>query len=601
MRDLCRLSRAIFFSCLLALISNATAVAQVRTDPHASVSADFVPADDKASQPARVVVTFRIKEGFHAQSHTPTDKSAIKFEVKLDPVPGFTFAEPVYPAGKDETYEALGTLNVYTGTVVVPIPVTADTSVASADVRFTGSVRYQICDDRVCYMPQNGKFSATGLVQVRAMSEPPTTAPATRAAIVDAGTTRLPTAIQSSNDRTVLSALGLAFVVGLIFNVMPCVLPVLPLKIMGFYEVSQHNRARCMALGAVFSLGVISLFAVLGVMVLALKVISWGELFSKAWFVWTVVVILVGLAVGSFGAFTFQLPTVVYQFTPSHDTYVGNFLLGAFTAILATPCTAYLLPPLMGWAINQPGWLSTLTMVVVGVGMASPYFVLSAFPQVARRFPRTGPWPELFKQMMGFMLLVAASYFAGGRLIHGGQFWWIVVAMTTVSGIFLVARIVQLSKSALAVAIGAFICVGMVGSVTWWTLSVTGALQPRTGGTSTANTWQPFTRQTFDASIASGKIVLVKFTANWCGTCQYIEGTTYSDPNVWKGLTDAGVITLKADLTDENPEAQALLLTLNPAGGIPLTAIYSPRLASPIVLTSLYDATTLLDAVSRAR
>lgn len=576
-------------------------------------------------------VKLTIKPGLHAQSHAPKDANLIKFEVKLDPNDDFTAGEPVYPPGKDETYEALGTLNVYTGTVNVTVPITLKPNAPPGATKLTGSVRYQICDDQVCYMPVRTKFSVDMTIAA-GPSTAPAVGPTSSLAMPSDGvmsatqTSANQSSPDSSNptspesgadtaaspsapgnsamfrlegaDWSATHAFGIAFLVGLIFNVMPCVLPVLPLKAMGFYEVSQHHRGKCFALGVVFSLGVIALFGVLAVVVLALKVITWGGLFSKAWFVWTIVILLTGMALSMFGAFTFQLPTAAYAFTPRHDTYSGNFLLGGFTAILATPCTAPLLPPLLIWASAQPSWIGVSAMLVVGVGMASPYLVLSAFPQFARKFPRTGPWSELFKQMMGFMLLVAAAYFAGGRLFDGTDFWWLVVAMTAVASIFLIARIVQLSKNALPVAIGAVLAVTMLGGTLWWTLRITGALSGGNASSSIrAESWQPFTRDAFDTARATGRPVLVKFTANWCATCQVIEGTVFTENRVWDALAAGNVVTLKADLTDENAEAQALLLTLNPAGGIPLTAIFKGEANPPIVLSSVYDSETLINAL----
>src|SRR3954466_5183224 len=107
-------------------------------------------------------------------------------------------------------------------------------------------------------------------------------------------------------------------------------------------------------------------------------------------------------------------------------------------------------------------------MLMVGVGMALPYLLLSAMPEVARRFPRSGPWPDLFKQMMGFLMLAAAMYFGAGRLISGNGFWWLVTGVVAVASLYMVARSVQLSKNPLPVGITSTLAVIMIGVMVWW-------------------------------------------------------------------------------------------------------------------------------------
>jgi thiol:disulfide interchange protein DsbD len=269
-------------------------------------------------------------------------------------------------------------------------------------------------------------------------------------------------------------------------------------------------------------------------------------------------------------------------------------------AILATPCTAPLLPALLLWASLKPAAIGVPAVVMVGVGMAFPYMILSAFPELARGIPRSGAWAELFKQMLGFMMLAAAAYFAGGRLVHGPGFWWIVVAVVAVASLYLLARTVQISKAALPVAISSILAVSLLGGILWWTARINGLLRPAAAGAAVAGNWTAFTDDAFKAARESGRPVLVKFTANWCATCQVIEGNVYQEPTVWAALRERDVVTLKADLTDSKAPGKDLLKKLNPAGGIPLTAIYPPRSDEPIVLASIYSTEALLEALRQA-
>src|SRR5439155_3679285 len=188
-----------------------------------------------------------------------------------------------------------------------------------------------------------------------------TTAPAIAPAIVP--TTPAPDA--SQQPMSAWAAFGTALLAGLLFNIMPCVLPVLPLKAAAFHRAAEHHRSRSLLLGVAFSVGIIAVFAVLAVLVLVLRVIQWGSLFSNPIFIWGIVILLVICAAGMFGAFTLQLPTALYNVDPRQDTVGGNVIFGAFTAILATPCTAPLLPPLLLWASTQPAYLGVPAMLMV--------------------------------------------------------------------------------------------------------------------------------------------------------------------------------------------------------------------------------------------
>ena len=564
----------------------------------ATVSASVEPADGGAT----LTVVVDVAAGFHAQSHTPLETFLIPLTVKVNAPPGTAAGEPVYPAPEVVTYPQLGKVSVYTGKTVITVPL--KTELDAAALRVGGTVRYQICDDKNCFAPETVPFEAGagptpagGNVAVSGGSgvgspEPPVTAATAPAANAVA-------AVVEADDGDAIKstwyAFGTAFLAGLIFNVMPCVLPVLPLKVMGFYEVSQHDRSRCAMLGGVFSLGLIAVFALLGVLVLGLKLISWGGLFGKWWFVWPMVFLLIGFAAAMFGAFNFQLPAGVYRFSPRHDTVFGNFALGAFTAVLATPCTAPLLPPLLVWAATQAAVVAVFSMVMVGVGMALPYLLLSFFPEVARNFPRAGAWPDLFKQMMGFLLLVAAAYFAGGRVAPAPAFLWIPVAVLAVSAVYLMARTVQIAKGAAAVAVSSVLSVTLLGGGVAWAANQNGLLAPPQGAV--VEQFKPYTPEQFAAARANGP-VLVKFTANWCLSCQYIEGTVYQSPDVWSALAAKNVTAFKVDLTDDNPDGQALLLSLNPAGGIPLTAVFQPD-GPTRVLSSVYNESELMAVLDK--
>jgi thiol:disulfide interchange protein DsbD len=558
-------------------------------------------------QKAWAAVVVEIQDGFHAQSHTPLDENFIKFELKFDENPLVKIGTPRYPAGRIEDYPALGKLSVYTGKTVILVPIDVPADAKTGPVEITGRVQFQACDDKVCYPPEQPKFSIKSEIVPASASvkpnEPELFKDVEKAGAQTSDASPAPmlnTRIAGAEITPGMVAwkFFIAFLVGIIFNVMPCVLPVLPLKAVGFYNAAQHSRARSVAFGAVFSLGLIATFAVFGILIFVTRSFNWGQLFTYTWFQIAIVVILLALAASTFGLFTVRLPVGVYnaeaKASTRHDTYLGNFLFGIFTAVLSTPCTFGLFVGLLAWAIslNAPA-IGVTMLIMVGVGMASPYFLLSATPELARRFPQTGPWAELVKQMMGFLLLVAAVYFARpfiGRVVHGEAFWWVPFGVIIIACAFLVIRTVQFAKTPLP----------MVVSITLAAVILVGAFSAVQRLTFRPFEWQPFSTTALDEARTQNRIVLVEFTADWCGNCQYVEARVLHSADIVRTVRDREIVMLKADVTRGDAPARPLLEQLNPAGSIPLTVIYSPHTPTPIELTGIYSTTDLQKALDQA-
>jgi thiol:disulfide interchange protein len=576
----------------------------------ASVSAALNVTALRPGEGAVLAVVIDIKSGFHAQSNKPFDDFLIPLTVSVDPADGVIAGPPQYPPGAVVQYPALGKLSVYSGRTIVYLPLRVREDAAPGPVRIDGWARYQICDDQMCFAPQRTSFSvetrivspgepaAPANAELFAGYEPravdtrpiePAPQPPPRPAELGGASPAQPPSM------SLAAALATAFLAGLIFNAMPCVLPVLPLKAMSFYEIAQHSRARSVLLSCIFSLGIIAVFAALAVLMLPLKLIIWSELPSKPWFIWTIVIILLTMGLGMFGAFTVSLPASVYSIAPRHDTYTGNFLFGMLAAVLATPCTAPLLPTLLAWAASQPVVQGIGAMLTVGVGMAAPYVVLSAFPQLARRFPRSGPWAELVKHMLGFLLFGAAAYFGGASLISGGAFWLLLIAVSVWGSLYLLVRTAQIAQSAAAVMVATAIAVAVCGGVTWWAARSTGLVARLTMGAAAVNVdWVPYSDEALAEARRQGRPVLVKFTANWCLNCQYIEATVFNDARAVQTMRQLGVVPIKADLTHDTAAGWPLLRELSPVGGIPLTAIWAPGAERPVILASVYTAATLV-------
>lgn len=582
----------------LAIASTALAQPGVRQRADLTTKLNFDRL--QPAQQAVVAVVLDIQPGFHAQSHQPLDENLIAFRVTLQSEHVEVF-EPVYPQAIIKEYPALGRISVYDGRAITYIPIQVKADAPPGPIELTGTARFQICDDQVCYMPETRRFTlVTEIVPVSQTVTPqnpelfagfdPRIWSSVRPAVdVEQTTTQPRTTLFGfalTHDAYLLAFVG-AFLIGIVFNIVPCVLPVLPLKAIGFYEVAQHNRGKCLALGAVFGAGIVATFGALAIPVLVLQAIQWGELFGNVYFASIITVILVVMAAGMFGAFGVGLPTWVYRITPRHDTYMGNFLFGILTAVLSTPCTFGLFFTLLVWAAAQPPVIGVSMLMSVGLGMAFPYLVLSAFPELARRFPRTGPWSEVVKQMMGFWILAVALYFAQVLLpesLRGPGIWWALFAMIAASALFLIVRAIQLAPRVVPITVSVVIAL----------LLVTPALAVTLRLANPPVQWIPYTHETLQQALGKGSPVLVKFTAIWCANCHTIEATVFADERVLSELRRRNVIPIKADLTSQAAPGWDLLRELHPVGAIPFTAVYLPGETSPRTLTGIYSSRELL-------
>ena len=327
-------------------------VVALATAARAGTSADVSAAADTSALPAgrtaTVAVVLDVHDGLHAQSHTPGNDDYLPLVVKAKTATaGVTIGDVRYPPGQDVNYPALGHLNVYVGHNVAYVPVTVAADAKPGPVQITGTVDIQACNDKSCFPPEQATFTVdttvvaagTAVDKVHpelftgpAMTVAPASQPATAPAVVPGkaaaagGSTGGGGGTGDNWFARHLKSGGLpvglagAFVIGILFNAVPCVLPVIPLKVLGFYEVSKHDRGRCLFLGSVFGAGIVAVFLVLGVLIAGLHVIDWGKLFQQTWFIAAITIVLLGVAAGTFGLFDVALPTGVYGFSPATTT-----------------------------------------------------------------------------------------------------------------------------------------------------------------------------------------------------------------------------------------------------------------------------------------
>lgn len=403
-------------------------------------------------------------------------------------------------------------------------------------------------------------------------------------------------------------ALAGAFIGGLILNLMPCVLPVLAIKLLGFAQHSRAHRAHRVA-GMAYTTGVVLSFLALGAGVLALRAageqLGWGFQLQSP----VVVSVMAGfftlIALNLFGLFEFGqiLPSRVASFQYKHPV-LDAALSGVLAVAVASPCTAPFMGASLGLAFTLPTWQALTIFVAMGLGLAAPYLIASFVPAVARLLPHPGPWMITLRQLLAFPMLATVVWL----LWVLGQQTSLDAAMFALGGLLLLAAFVwslKLRTPAARVLAGL-----MAAALVWGVLSFAEELNAPANDTSAVNTspnnagnlmnpgltWQPWSEAAVAQSLAQGRPVFVDFTAAWCVTCQINKKSTLSNPEVLADFAVHQVTLMRADWTRRDPAITAALTNLG-RSGVPVYVLHAPGKA-PVVLSELLSTRKLQEALA---
>lgn len=411
----------------------------------------------------------------------------------------------------------------------------------------------------------------------------------------------------------------LAMVGGFILNFMPCVLPVIAIKILSFMEQADESPARVRQLGLVFSAGVISAFLALALLVVAVRAagnsVGWGTQFQNPLFLIVMCTIVLVLALSLFGLFyiTFDAGQDKLDSLSKKEGMVGTFFKGVLATTLSTPCTAPFLGAAMGFAFAQPNWVVIGIFLTSGLGMSLPYILLTANPKWMKYLPKPGAWMETFKESMGFILLGTVVWLLSvlGNQVGIEGIMWVSFFLLAVSlSAWISGRFVDLSSSGQRKLV-VFSIAGFISLLAGYFCLVDkpivmSALQGKPIYKNGANSesgsgagWIAFTPERLEQELSKKQTVLLDFTADWCLTCKMNENLILNSPTVKKMIKDKGVITIKADWTRQDPEITAMLKKFK-RSGVPLYVVYPKGDANnPIVLPEILTETILLDAINR--
>ncbi len=408
-----------------------------------------------------------------------------------------------------------------------------------------------------------------------------------------------------------------AFIGGLILNVMPCVLPVIALKILGFVNQGHEQPGQVRKLGLVYAAGVLFSFLVLASLVVGVKVAGhqagWGVQFGNPEFLVIMTLLITLVALNLFGLFEINLSGKVMGAAgnlSAKEGSAGAFFNGVLATALATPCSAPFLGVALGFAFAQSYAVIILFFLMIGLGLALPYVILSWNPALLKLLPRPGAWMEKFKIAMGFPMLATAVWLYDLTTVHYGEhtLWLALFLVMVAMAAWIYGEFIQRGrthKGLAAVIIVAILTVGyfyaLEDNLHWRTPrgdTVASASQPTDPD---GIVWQPWSAKAVADATTAGHPILVDFTAQWCTVCQINSRTSIEIPSVQKKLREIHAVTLKGDYT-KTPEDIAVELRRFGRGGVPLVVVYAgnPAVAPEVLPDGFLTPSIVLDALDRA-
>ncbi|MEM1026819.1 MAG: thioredoxin family protein [Planctomycetota bacterium] len=450
----------------------------------------------------------------------------------------------------------------------------------------------------VAWGPKDARRSL--LIDVAVGSDPLELALATQGDVAAAA----PGTTGAGVDRGLMAILGFAVLGGMILNLMPCVFPVLALKISAFVGQAGESRAAVLKHGLAFGVGVLVSFWAIAAAVLAIKAggqeIGWGFQLQNPVFVGAMAIVIFAVGLNFAGVFDIGVGVMnaagkASGQVESQGGLAGSFGSGVLATALATPCSAPFLATSVGYAMTASAGVLIAVLTAMGVGMALPYVLLSAFPSWLKLLPRPGAWMETFKQFMAFPMFAVAAWLVwvfngqtgGGLGLPGMLGALVLVAM----GLWALGRFGVPSRGTATRWAARLACLALVCSSA---ATVVWAGRPAGEG---SLEWQPWSEAAVAEARAAGRPVFIDFTADWCATCKFNERVFIDLADVRAAVDRHDVAVFKADWTRYDESITAALAEFNVAS-VPYYVFYAPEPGETVVhFDSVFSTGKILDAI----
>ncbi|GAB4145719.1 MAG: hypothetical protein Tsb009_17990 [Planctomycetaceae bacterium] len=559
-----------------------------------SLKFQLAPKDAKPGDEVTVSITANLDKGWHAYAitHDPEKGgSGLPVVITVQAVNGL---EPVGKGWRPNkapklAHDAEGKqLLEHAGKVTWSRKFKVSDSAKAGAFGIRGRIKYQICNEGRCKPPKRIPFVLGDL-------STETNAPAGSNDIDD---TPFPGGANEAEEGSLAYFLLLAFLGGMILNVMPCVLPVIAIKVMSFVQQAGESRSRILALNISYSAGVIMVFLMLATLAVGLvtggEKLGWGGLFQKDEFNVLMACVVFAMGLSLLGVFEIPIPGFVGSAAGGqHQEGLGGaFLTGIFATLLATPCTGPFLGTALAWSVKQPVLITYLMWGLMGLGMASPYLILGCFPTLIKFLPKPGNWMVRFKEIAGFILMGTVIFFIS---FMSPKFVvpLLIMLMGVAVGLWMIGNLYDVNshiKHKTIVRVSAVVVM----------LVICGGGYSLTMESKHRLPWKEFNETNLQASLDNDKTVLVDFTADWCTNCKVNEKLALNRKETLEFVKKHNVVPLVADYTKESPEIKAWLDKFN-TDGVPLTVIFpANRPDQPIVLDGVYSKGTLLEKLEEA-
>ncbi|MDD5134973.1 MAG: cytochrome c biogenesis protein CcdA [Phycisphaerae bacterium] len=509
-------------------------------------------------------IKFKLAKNWHFYADPCTAPKDMYLKV-LPSGGGLSFGKPLIPQGNDYFDKVTGKkLRVYSDSFSIYIPFTAGPDSRIADVNV--AVKGLACSEQLC---QPALYDLGKKLEISKSAD--MTRPAFAISDIGSEAKILQTA------PTI--ALSLAIAAGLLLNVMPCVWPILPIIVMRLVGQSKQSKAKSIAMGLSFALGIILFFIALAALNIILKlsfgiVFQWGDQFRNPAFVIAMALLMATLAMYMFGLFSFGIPASVSGKGDQSGGFVGSVATGFLAAVLSTPCSFAILTFVLAWAQTQPIPLATITILLIGIGMALPYVILTAMPKLLEKIPKPGRWMELFKHATGFILLAIGikllEAIPSAKIIPVLYYIIVLAVCLWMWGVWVQYHtpktkkwLIRLVAIALAVTLG-FIFLS----------------EPE----KSLIDWQPYDAQVIASAQRENRPVLIKFTADWCFSCKILDKTVYSSAKIAELIKQKGVLAINADTTEFHYPASVALKDIYKEPAVPVTILLLPDKTEPVHL-----------------
>lgn len=517
-----------------------------------------------------LAVRFELKKDWHFYASAKTAPGAMNLKVNPAAENDYiTFSKPFFPPSESYFDKTLNQkLDVFSNkfTVFLPFGIADNIQPTDEDIDINVDIPIEgaVCSDIQCRVPDFGSLKTTIKIAPGAlMDKPKFTLPnAFSSPRTNAGKTP---------DYSLWFALALAFLAGMALNIMPCVWPVLPIIVMRIVEQARESKAKSVAMGLTFCSGILLFFACLATANIILHlfygtVLQWGDQFRNPGFVAAMAILLIVMAQFCFGIFTIGLPSSVTGKAGGGKGFAGAVGMGFLAAILSTPCSFAILATAFAWAQAQRLALGTFAIMLIGVGMAAPYVVLTSLPGLLKKLPKAGRWMELFKQAIGFVLLMIAVKLIAA-LPAGQRTNILYFAVVLGFCVWMWGSWVNYST-----ALSRKLAVRIIAAI----LAVAAGLVFLPAPKPAAIDWQSYDADLIEVSLAENKPVLIKFTADWCFSCQVVEKIVYGNKDISRLIRQKGVMAIKADTTQKDFTATIALKNIYNEPGVPVSILYVP-------------------------